>query len=74
MLRIVMYDKPELPQAPDHYAALGVSPDATSITIKKAFRKLALEFHPDKMAPGETVDAVGFRKVNCKLSSHYAQN
>ncbi|RYY04172.1 MAG: DNA-binding protein [Gammaproteobacteria bacterium] len=31
----------------DYYAALGVAPDADDKTIKKAFRKLAHQYHPD---------------------------
>src|SRR5581483_7285186 len=31
----------------DHYAALGVTPDASSDVIKAAFKKLALQYHPD---------------------------
>lgn len=31
----------------DHYAALGVAKDATEEQIKKAYRKLARELHPD---------------------------
>jgi len=32
----------------DHYQTLGLTPGATAEQIKKAFRKLALDLHPDK--------------------------
>jgi curved DNA-binding protein CbpA len=35
---------------PDHYKALGVEKGADAITIKKAYRALALKCHPDKIA------------------------
>lgn len=34
--------------SPDHYLVLGISEDASQETIKVAFRKLALKYHPDK--------------------------
>ncbi len=33
---------------PDHYATLGIARDATEADIKKAYRKEALKWHPDK--------------------------
>jgi DnaJ-related protein SCJ1 len=36
----------------DYYDTLGVSRDATQAHIKKAYRKLSLQYHPDKN-PGE---------------------
>ena len=32
----------------DHYEVLGVGEDAEDKEIKKAYRKLALKYHPDK--------------------------
>ena len=32
----------------DYYKLLGVSKDASEKEIKKAFRKLAVQYHPDK--------------------------
>ena len=35
----------------DHYAVLGLAPDASVAAVKAAFRSLALKHHPDKAPP-----------------------
>ena len=37
----------------NYYEILGVSKDATAEEIKKSYRKLSLEYHPDKNKSGE---------------------
>jgi curved DNA-binding protein len=48
--------------AKDLYAVLGVPKDASEETIKKAFRKLAMKYHPDKN-PGKANEQ-RFKEVN----------
>jgi len=47
----------------DYYQTLGVPRTATAAEIKKAFRKLAREHHPDKK-PGDKVAEQRFKDVN----------
>lgn len=41
----------------DYYKILGVSSDAKPDEIKRAFRKLAREFHPDQNADNASAEA-----------------
>jgi molecular chaperone DnaJ len=44
----------------DYYEVLGISKDASADEIKKAFRKLAVKFHPDKQGG----DEAKFKEIN----------
>ena len=47
----------------DYYATLGVAKTASEADIKKAYRKLAREFHPD-LNPGDKKAEARFKEIN----------
>ena len=47
----------------DYYEVLGVSKTATEVELKSAFRKLAMQYHPDRN-PGDNEAEVKFKEIN----------
>jgi curved DNA-binding protein CbpA len=47
-----------------HYTVLGVNPDATQEEIKQAYRKLAMQYHPDRNIGKEAEAEVKFKVAN----------
>ena len=47
----------------DYYKILGVDKTATTDDIKKAFRKMAMKYHPDKN-PSDKVAEEKFKEIN----------
>ncbi len=47
----------------DYYAVLGVAQDASAEEIKRAYRKLAMQYHPDRN-PGDKSAEARFKEVN----------
>jgi len=47
----------------DYYATLGVARDASADDLKKAYRKLAMQYHPDRN-PGDKKAETRFKEVN----------
>ncbi len=60
--RITRPSPPPVPAPPDYYATLGVAEDASAKEIKKAYRSLAQQYHPDRNA-GDAAAEERFKEV-----------
>ena len=47
----------------DYYATLGTARDASADDLKKAYRKLAMQYHPDRN-PGDKQAEAKFKEIN----------
>src|ERR1043166_2449775 len=47
----------------DYYTTLGVAKDANAEDLKRAYRKLAMDYHPDRN-PGDTASEAKFKELN----------
>ena len=57
-----LYNKKRRTKMGDYYDVLGVSKTATPTEIKKAYRKLAMKYHPDKN-PGNKESEEKFKQI-----------
>ena len=48
---------------PDHYRILGLQRDASEADIKKAYRTLALKWHPDKNPDNKDLAEKKFKEI-----------
>lgn len=62
------YNNSSTNQGPDPYKVLGIDSSATDDEVKRAYRRLAMKYHPDKMeSMGESIKTQAeeqFRKIN----------
>ncbi|KAI9797183.1 MAG: hypothetical protein M1833_005592 [Piccolia ochrophora] len=58
----------ELRKTPDYYQELGLSPEVDDRGIKSRFRRLAAQFHPDKIGSQDVREEVETRFIHLRLA------
>ena len=57
----------------DPYKVLGLGPDASDDEVKKAYRKMAVKYHPDKVATlGEDIQKAAEEKFKAVSQAYEA--
>ena len=61
------------PNNDSNYRILGITPDATDEEVRKAYRRMAIQYHPDKVATlGEDVQKAAEEKFKAISQAYEA--
>ena len=60
----IVYKKEKMSSKKDYYEVLGVPKDASDDVIRKAYKKLAIKWHPDKHTDDKKAAEEKFKEIS----------